>query len=85
MTCQVKIHVDSWGNARNVRRNRPRDSEGCGLVVPAESVVDFYDLGADIMLGIYAKCQATKTITLVDGSGLCVRPWKASALATSVA
>ena len=53
--------------------------------MPAESVVDFYDLGADIMLGIYAKCQATKTITLVDGSGLSVRPWKASALATSVA
>jgi len=22
---------DSCGNAQNVRRNRPRDSEGCGL------------------------------------------------------
>ncbi len=35
------------------------------------------------MLGIYAKCQATKTITLVDGSGLRVRQRKASVVATS--
>jgi len=27
----VKIHEDSCGNACNVRRNKPRDSEGCGL------------------------------------------------------
>jgi uncharacterized low-complexity protein len=26
-----KIHEDSCGNARNVRRNKPRASEGCGL------------------------------------------------------
>lgn len=31
MSCQGKIHVDSCGNARNVRRNKPLDSEGCGL------------------------------------------------------
>ncbi len=28
---RVKIHEDSCGNARNVRCNKPRDSEGCGL------------------------------------------------------
>gem|GEM_PF-7045003 len=27
----VKIHVASCGNIQNVRHNKPRDSEGCGL------------------------------------------------------
>jgi len=30
--------------------------------VPAKSEVDFYDLGADSILGIYVECQALKQL-----------------------
>jgi len=38
--------------------------------VPAESEVDFYTLEANIMLGIYAKCQALKQFSVDRSEGL---------------
>jgi hypothetical protein len=64
MTYQVKIHVDSCGKARIVRRNKPLVARVADYVVSAESDVGFYDLGVDNMLSTYAKYQALKQLML---------------------
>ncbi len=50
MVNQVKIHADSCRNTRNVRRNKRRAVTVAAYNVPAESEVDFCDIGSLMLL-----------------------------------